>query len=30
VARDTGAAILFTSHDLDAARKIATSEYRLF
>ena len=30
LARDTGAAILFTSHDLDAARKIATSEYRLF
>ena len=29
LARDTGAAILFTSHDLDAARKIATSEYRL-
>lgn len=26
LARDTGAAILFTSHDLDAARKIATNE----
>ena len=29
LARDTGTAILFTSHDLDAARRIATAELLL-